>query len=314
VQDAHVVGADHRDPVPPDRGRPLLAFALGRAEAGVVDDPVAHQQPRPGGVVGEFLMGFRVGAGAIEAGVEDERADAVPGQLVIPGRADAGVAEEEPERPAGGGVVGDPGVRVVGVADVDARLAAVAPLGVVDEAEPVRLERRDAVLVVVPAAGARDQHPVHPQAEDAVGVADGGEVPDLDRAVRSRPAQAGAGAGVLLARSRRVRRGLDDRAPLPHALDADRLVAEVHRVDVHAPPQPRRVPGLRPLGGVADGPVPRLTQMVSPEWRPWWPSWPLPAHDAGALPSIVSAASPAMHSRALSFMLLPPLLAFVLAK
>ena len=41
---------------------------------------------------------------------------------------------------------------------------------------------------------------------------------------------------------------------------------------------------------------------------------PLPAHDAGALPSIVSAASPAIHSRALSFMLLPPLLPFPLAE
>ena len=43
-------------------------------------------------------------------------------------------------------------------------------------------------------------------------------------------------------------------------------------------------------------PVPGLTQMVSP----WWP---LVAHDAGAVPSIVSAASAAMHSRAFIFML-----------
>jgi hypothetical protein len=71
------------------------------------------------------------------------------------------------------------------------------PLGVADEGEPVGLERRDAVLVVVPAAGPGDQHPVHLQADDAVGVADGGEVLDLHRAVRSRPAQARAGAGII---------------------------------------------------------------------------------------------------------------------
>jgi len=96
VHDQHVVGTDHRNPVASDRWRPLFFAFLGWAEAGVADNSVAHEPPRPGGIVGELLARFGVGLGAVGAGIQDQRADAVPGQRVVPGRADAGVAEKSP--------------------------------------------------------------------------------------------------------------------------------------------------------------------------------------------------------------------------
>src|SRR4051794_25087764 len=73
VHDADVVRSRHHDPVSSD---PWLLLAR-RTEAGVADDLVVHESPRPGRVVRELLTRLWIRLGAIRSSVEDEYSRAV---------------------------------------------------------------------------------------------------------------------------------------------------------------------------------------------------------------------------------------------